>query len=184
MVPKMQEMRGVIESQSGWSLLVESKSDEVKIETKKSIRELIMMRAFGTVDHPAKDIYRCMQYFPLRKEWDVNNDICKTEQVVGANAFVYYIKTVKKFVISARDFVANYIVNEEQDGTIIITITSEGVEYNIPPVAGVVRAFTAMSGFILKPHPGNPNKTDISMMVEVDLKAGIPDFAMRQALKD
>ena len=184
MVPKMQEMRGVVDSQSGWTLLVESKSDAIKIETKKSIRELIMMRAFGTIDHPAQDIFRTIQYFPLRKEWDVNNDINRTEKVVGANAYIQYIKTVKKFVISARDFVTNYIVNEEADGTIILTVTSEGVDYNIPPVAGVVRAYTALSGWILKPHPGDPKKTDVSMMVEVDLKAGIPDFAMRQALKD
>jgi hypothetical protein len=45
MVPKLNEMKGIAKSSAGWDLVVDSKNDRVKIETKRSIRGLIMMRA-------------------------------------------------------------------------------------------------------------------------------------------
>jgi len=75
MVPKIQEMKGCLASETGWTLLVDSHADQVNIQTKKSIRDLTMMRATGPIDWPAKDVLRCMCYHPLRKEWDVNNDV-------------------------------------------------------------------------------------------------------------
>lgn len=45
MVPKINEMKGIAKSTAGWELVVDSKSDKIKIETKRSIRGIIMMRA-------------------------------------------------------------------------------------------------------------------------------------------
>lgn len=33
-----------------------------------------MMRAYGPIDFPAKDIFRAIAHYPLRKDWDSNND--------------------------------------------------------------------------------------------------------------
>lgn len=45
MVPKINEIKGIMNSASGWDLLVDSKNDQVKIETKRSIRGNNLMRA-------------------------------------------------------------------------------------------------------------------------------------------
>ena len=40
MVPKIQELKGIAKSTQKWDLIVESKSDQIKIESKRSIRGL------------------------------------------------------------------------------------------------------------------------------------------------
>ena len=104
-------MKGVIASDNGWTLLVESPMDDIKIETKRSIRELTMMRASGTIEWPAKDIMRCMQYNGLRKQWSFNTDILTHEKKIGVNGYTSYMKMIKMFNIAPRDFKFNYIVN-------------------------------------------------------------------------
>ena len=107
MVPKMNELKGIAKSTEGWDLIVDAKNDRIKIECKRSIRGLLMMRAQGPIDAPAIDIWRCMMYKPFRKEWDMNNDESKFFTKIGANAYHGYKKTKKKAVVSARDFVVD-----------------------------------------------------------------------------
>ena len=66
MVPKIQEIKGLIMNSTGWDLLVDSKQDQLKIEVKRSIRGNQMMRAEGPVDFPVKDIFRAVHYTPMR----------------------------------------------------------------------------------------------------------------------
>jgi hypothetical protein len=104
---------------------------------------------------------------------------------VGVNAYVTYNKTIKKYVVSARDFVFNYLCNEEEDGSMYFVTSSDNTDYNMPEQSGVIRAYTALSGIMLKPDPVDPeNKCIMSSCVEIDLKGGIPDFILKTALKD
>lgn len=107
MVPKMIELKGIAKSEQGWDLIVDAKNDRIKIECKRSIRGLLMMRAQGPIDAPAIDIWRCMMYQPFRKEWDMNNDKSQWLAKMGANGYQAYKKTKKKAVVSARDFVVD-----------------------------------------------------------------------------
>jgi hypothetical protein len=75
-------------------------------------------------------------------------------------------------------------MNEEADGTIYFVTSSDNVDYDVPETPGVIRAYTAISGVMLKPDPSDANKCIMYTCVEIDLKGGIPEFAMRQALKD
>jgi|DEB0MinimDraft_12_1074336.scaffolds.fasta_scaffold94579_1 hypothetical protein len=163
-------MMGVLASENDWSNLVDSSSDKIKIETKRSIRDLTMMRAEGPIDWSPRDVFRCLCYHPLRKEWDVNNEILEYKKKVGVNGYIAYIKTIRKFIISPRDFVCNYLINEEPDGTIVLCLSSENCDGGIGPISGIVRGNTALSGFVIKPLNGDPNKSMVQMMVEVDLK--------------
>ena len=45
MVPKINELKGIAKSDNGWDLIVDSKNDRIKIEVKRSIRGILMMRA-------------------------------------------------------------------------------------------------------------------------------------------
>jgi hypothetical protein len=45
MVPKLNELKGIAKSEQGWDLIVDAKNDRIKIECKRSIRGILMMRA-------------------------------------------------------------------------------------------------------------------------------------------
>lgn len=184
MVPKIQEMKGIFESDQGWTLLVHNQEQDIKIETKKSVRGLTLMRSVGHIDYPVVDIVRTYFYGPLRKNWDTNIDMVENKKKIGVNAFVSYARTIKYYMVKAREFITNGLVNEEADGSVVFVSSSDNCEYvdKFPPVSGVIRAYTAVTGahFI----PVETNRTMVKICVEIDLKGGIPDFAMRQVLKD
>lgn len=125
-----------------------------------------------------------MQYRPIRKDWDLTCDEQKTLQKIGANAFVVYKKTVKKFVVAPREFVANQIMNVEDDGTIIVLGSSTNCKYHVPPRSGVIRGESPISGWIIEPANAEMTKSYCYVINEVDQKGQIPEFAMRQVIKD
>lgn len=110
MVPKFQEMKEVFMSNDGWSPVQVAVKD-LSIEIKKSARGLNVCRSSGTIEWPAIDIFRAMNYFPLRNEWDLNCEIANHLQKVGVNAFISYTKTKKLFLVASRDLVVNYLIN-------------------------------------------------------------------------
>ena len=59
MVPRLQEFKGIASSKNGWDLLMDSKADDLIIETKQSIRGFQIMRAYGTLDFRPIDVARC-----------------------------------------------------------------------------------------------------------------------------
>ena len=70
-------------------------------------------------------------------------------------------------------------MNEEPDGTIIVCGSTDHVDFKMPEKSGTVRAETPLSGMLFKPNPQDPKKTIVYICNEIDLKAGIPEFAMR-----
>ena len=94
------------------------------------------------------------------------------------NGFISYLKTKRVFVVSSRDFVANYLFNELEDGTIIEVASTQNVDIDFPEVASTVRAATPLNGNIIIPDPLDPNKCTLKICSEVDLK-GIPDWALK-----
>ena len=85
--------------------------------------------------------------------------------------------------MSPRDFVVNYLCNEEEDGTIIYVATSLNCQYKIPEKPNVVRADSILVGLILKPNPTDPNKTIFMKSAELDLK-GIPEWVLKGPMRD
>ena len=75
-------------------------------------------------------------------------------------------------------------MNEEPDGTLIVCGSTDHCDYKMPEKPGVIRADTPISGMMFKPNPQDPNKTIAYICNEVDIKGVVPDFAMRQVLKD
>ena len=67
------------------------------------------MKSEGPIDWPTKDILRCIFCKEFIKYWAINNDVTKFVKKVGVNSYIYYNRTVKKMVVSARDFVTNMI---------------------------------------------------------------------------
>ena len=156
----------------------------MKIETKKSVRGFTICRGQGPIDYAPIEVLRCMLYFQFRKEWDINNDFCQFEKKVGANAYNFYTRTISKTGFSARDFVLNLIYNIESDGTVLWCASSHNCAHSKPPHHGTTRGDMPISGLILKPVKGEPNKTYCYIINEVDLKTTLPGFLLRTVYKD
>jgi len=185
MVPKLQAVKDVWKSDEGWSQ-IDHKASDLIIETKKAQNGINYMRAHGSVNFSAVDCYRCMGNLDKewKRQWDENCDFTEHLQKVGVNSYVTYNKTKGMYVVSSRDFVMNFIMNEEADGTIIDCVTSEKVEFDCPEKKGTVRAFTQLTGKILKPDPANPNKCTMYSVAMFDIKGQIPGWALAGAIKD
>ena len=65
-----------------------------------------------------------MCYKPFKKEWDINNEEVDFKKKIGANAYIYYSKTKSKMGFEGRDFILNYLVNIEADGTLMVAASS------------------------------------------------------------
>jgi hypothetical protein len=85
---------------------------------------------------------------------------------------------------SPRDFIMNYLVNIEQDGTLVLITTSQGCNYDEPIHSGIIRGESPISGYFMIPNKDDPNKCYCYMINEVDLKTSVPNFILRQAQKD
>ena len=59
MIPKFEELKEVHASTDGWTIL-DAKSDSIKIEIKKSVRGLNMMKASSELPFSPKEILRFM----------------------------------------------------------------------------------------------------------------------------
>ena len=60
------------------------------------------------------------------------------------------MKTKKKFVVAARDFVTNYIQNTEPNGLTYYCASSNNVRgVTVPEKDGVVRGDSPLAGFLL-----------------------------------
>ena len=95
-----------------------------------------------------------MSYQPLKGQWDINSEETKYLKKIGANAYVIYLKTKKKFVIQARDFVSNYIQNTEADGLVLYCSSTNNVKsIQVPERDSVIRAEAPLSGYLLRPDP-------------------------------
>lgn len=109
-----------------------------------------MMRAYGKIDWPAIDVWRCMNNGEFRTQWDITSDQTKYLKKVGANALYYYKKTVKKFVVAPRDFVCDFLMNQEADGSIATIASSDKCQCNYPTQSGIVRGESPISGTFVK----------------------------------
>ena len=97
---------------------MDHKKDRIKIESKKSVRGNLIIRAEGPIEWPSIDIERCKLNKGYQKDWDLNQDSSQNLRIIGAGAHIYHKKIKRKLVVAPRDFVANVITNQEPDGSI------------------------------------------------------------------
>jgi len=175
-------LKDVFKNNVGWTPL-EHKAYDIKIDLKKTSSGFNMCRSVGSIDYPAVDVFRFMNYFPMVSQWNLNCETNGHVSKLGVNAYITYQKTKKAYVVSSRDFVVNYLCNQEEDGTIMYVATSANCHYKIPEKPATVRADTILAGVILKPNPIDPSKTIFQKITEVDLK-GIPEWVLKGPMRD
>lgn len=178
MVPLFDQFRA-LRTSPGWNVIEEK--DGITVETKKSDKGFLMMRCNATLNYPPKDVFRFMININWKTKWDTNIEKVVHLKKVGVNAQVTHLKTKKVFVVSSRDFIVNYLCNEEEDGTITDVQTSNDLFHEHPEQPNTVRCHVYINGLELKPI--GDNNTSLFIATESDIK-GIPDWVLKQALKD
>jgi hypothetical protein len=67
---------------------------------------------------------------------------------------------------------------------LITCSSSANTKANVPEMAGVVRAESPISGYLMQPINGDRSRTMVTVINEVDMKGHIPEWAMRTVMKD
>ena len=168
--------------QNGWRNLVNDKRKKIYIETKKSSRGFNMRRATGPIEHPALDCFRVIEQGGVAGEWDETAEEGYLISKQGVNAYELYNRSKRVMIVEGRDFVMDCLFQKYEDGTIIHASCSNHAKDDVVPIRkGVTRATTPIGGWILTPDPENPNRTNACLIVEIDFKGYMPDFAITTA---
>jgi hypothetical protein len=80
--------------------------------------------------------------------------------------------------------VVSYICNLEEDGTVVVAVTSFNCDFKFPEQDGATRGEIAVGGALLEPSKDDPNKTYAYVMQELDLKTSLPAYILRSAFRD
>ena len=94
----------------------------------------------------------------------MNNDKTQFMKKIGVNAYILYSKSKSKMGVSARDFLSNYIINIEPDGTLIAVACSYYVDFDYPVQKSVIRGDLEIGGTMLVPNKDDPNKSYMYVM--------------------
>ena len=82
------------------------------------------MLAQGSMDYPARDIWRCLSTPAMSKEIDKYCDECFVIDRVGVNGSRVYHRSKRYLVASPRDYVLDSLTNQAGDGLIFIAFSS------------------------------------------------------------
>ena len=114
----------------------------------------------------------------------MNEKTCFIEKV-GVNGYHLYSRSKKVMMVAGRDFVLDYIVNQESDGTVIIVQSSNpDLDHLVDPPKGTVRGISPLGGYIITPNPEDKSKSYVKLLVELNFGGNIPEFAIKTAFRD
>lgn len=115
------------------------------------------MRAQGPINCSAIDLWRCINYNKERNQWDTTAEDTFFMSKIGTNGYTIYTRSKKVMFVEGREFLLDFLTNEEPDGLIYIIISSNPNLYGlIQQKKGVTRAESPIGGWILTPDKSDP----------------------------
>lgn len=93
---------------------------------------------------------------------------------IADQIFIVWQRSKKISIVAARDFVNTIIVNQKPNGAIYVCATDTNIPGLVPETKGVIRASAPFGGWRIEPLEGDPSKSRVSYMIELDLKGNIP----------
>lgn len=184
MLPVMDELMALRAEpkENGWRDIKNDKKKQIHIETKKSSRGFCMMRASGPIEFAPIDCFRIIEAGGVTGGWDETAEETFFASKQGVNAYELYNRSKRVMIVEGRDFVMDCLFNQLEDGTIVHVGKSNHDKDDVVPVRkGVTRATTPIGGWVLAPDANDPNKTHATLIIEIDFKGPMPDFAITTA---
>jgi len=152
---------------------------ETKIFTKNpKDSPLCMVKAFCQVPYPQEVVFRAIWDTNVRRQWDaVFNEFKLIDSHEFHDTLYYMIKT--PIGITKRDWVQRrtHLRDYPGPGNIIAHFIS--IDHpDVPPIKGVIRAATIVSGYIFRST--GPNTTDLTIISQNDIKGLIPKMIVNR----
>ena len=171
------------EDVSEWSQVC--KTDEVIVFKKKTEGSpMILVKAVATLRGiPAEIVFKAIYDTDIRQTWDklfyrfevVEHDEEKLETVL------YYIIKAP-FGISNRDFLQRRRVMYNFPKKDVTTMHFKSIEHpDKPPVSGIIRAETILSGYIIEQIQDDPPVSQLIVISQNDIKGLIPKYLVNLA---
>lgn len=138
--------------------------------------EWYTMKTTGTLNVSAsKAAHTLMRNEMVPKFDDMTKEVKVVAKLSDASE-VRHVTAKPIMFTAARDFSVVSTYREEGSGRILIATRS--VE-DVPQCKGYVRATILISGYVVTPHPTDPNTCEMSVVAHMDLGGNLPAMVVR-----
>ncbi|KAL4166626.1 hypothetical protein KRP22_013881 [Phytophthora ramorum] len=138
--------------------------------------EWYSMKTTGTLHVSAAKAAQILMRCDMVPKFDEMTKEVKTMEKLSDASEVRRVTAKSVMFTAARDFSVVSTYREEASGRLLIATRS--VEY-VPERKGYVRATILISGYVVTPHPSNPNMCEMSVIAHMDLGGNLPAMVVR-----
>jgi len=174
--------RDACDAEEGWTLAFEDKKKNLAVwqqasKTAETTINIVRMRAQLNVS--VSVLYDVLHDANYRKEWDETMDegYC-IQQIDAHNDVGYYAAKSPFFAISGRDFCNQRSWWRNLDGSEYIIHNHSVIHPDCPEKKGYVRAWSHMTGYLLRPNPDQEGTTIMAYLTQSDMRGSIPAWAI------
>lgn len=177
-----------VEEEGEWTPATEKNGVKV---TRRVLKDSPLKVSRGVMEMavPVAFVRKMIERMEERPKWDKLIAECKSLRVVDADHLFAYMKSVVPgMFISARDFVLDVRAKSYDDGSQVILASSPATEAEslkeAPLPKGVVRGRATNSGYVLTPVAGDPSRTQVVYVIQLDLAGSLPTAIVNASLSD
>lgn len=160
-----------------WKETVNTTETKIYTKTPKD-SPLCMVKAFCEIPYPQEIVFKAIWDTDLRRQWDaVFNEFKLIDSHEFDDSLYYMIKT--PFGITKRDWIQRrtHLLDYPSSGNIIAHFIS--IDHpDVPPVKGVIRASTIVSGYIFRAR--GPDSCTLTIISQNDIKGLIPKMIVNR----
>jgi hypothetical protein len=138
--------------------------------------EWYSMKTTGTLHVSADKAAHILMRCDMVPKFDDMTKEVKLMEKLSDDSEVRRVTAKSVMFTAARDFSVVSTYRQEASGRILIATRS--VEY-VPERKGYVRATILISGYVVTPHPTNPNMCEMSVVAHMDLGGNLPAMVVR-----
>ncbi|CAH0475186.1 unnamed protein product [Peronospora belbahrii] len=171
----LQRYDGVDVLPNGWREGPSNKDTQV-VYGEVAGSEWYTMKTTGTLHVSASKAAAILMRCDMVPKFDDMTKEVKTMEKLSDVSEVRRVTAKSVMFTAARDFSVVSTFHEETSGRLLIATRS--VEH-VPERKGYVRAIILISGYVVTPHPTNPNMCDISVIAHMDLGGNLPAMVVR-----
>jgi hypothetical protein len=165
------------EPTSDWKQTVNK--PETKIYTKNpKDSPLCMVKAFCEVPYPQEIVFKAIWDTNVRRQWDaVFHEFKLIDSQEFHDSLYYMIKT--PLGITKRDWIQRRTHLRDYPGPGNITAHFVSIDHpEVPPIKGVIRAATLVSGYVFR--SSGPNSCSLTIISQNDVKGLIPKMIVNR----
>lgn len=135
------------------------------------------MKTTGMLDVSAHKAAQLLMAADMVPKYDDMTKEVKVLEKLDANTEVRLASCKGIMFTSPRDFCVVTTYREMPDGRVVIATRS--VDHPAGRRGGYTRALMLISGYILTPHPTDPNKCELKVVAHIDLGGNLPVMVVR-----